>query len=344
MRRRLQHWLEARWYGAAPVPFWLAGLERVYAWLAARDRRRQRARQVCLPVPVIVVGNIGIGGSGKTPLVMALVEQLRQAGWHPGVASRGYGRRGGGVHRVAPADEAALAGDEPLLIVRATGAPVVVATDRVAATKALLEGDGVDIVVCDDGLQHLALARDVEIVVVDGRRRFGNARLLPAGPLRETPARLHTVNLVLVNGPRQAGEAGFDLVMEQARSLIDDRPRPLAEFCHAPVHAVAGIGDPARFFNALREAGLEPIEHPFPDHHRFQSQDLDFPDSLPVLMTAKDAVKCQAFARPHWFQVPVSAALDSLAQARLATVIDGLTEARRGVGGNQAERPGATRA
>ncbi|MCK9489696.1 MAG: tetraacyldisaccharide 4'-kinase [Xanthomonadales bacterium] len=326
MTRGLQHWLEARWYGNAPVPWWLAGLERLFAWLAARDRRRQRARQVRLPVPVIVIGNIGVGGSGKTPLVIALIEHLRQAGWRPGVVSRGYGRRGKGIHRVAPADAVEHAGDEPVLIARRTGAPVVVAADRVAAGRTLVATGEIDIVLADDGLQHLALARDVEIVVIDGRRRLGNARLLPAGPLREAPQRLRQVDLVLVNGPRQDGEPGFDLVMDQARSLGDDTPRPLREFQSGPVHAVAGIGDPARFFTALRQAGLTLIEHPFPDHHRLQPDDLDFPDRQPVLMTEKDAVKCRDFAQPHWFHVPVNATLDARALASVAELLARLPE------------------
>lgn len=329
MKQHLQRWLEARWYGRAPVPMWLAGLERLYARLAAADRRRQMARQVRLPVPVIVVGNIGIGGSGKTPLVMALVGQLRQAGWQPGVVSRGYGRRGGGVHRVGPADRVEQAGDEPVLIARSTGAPVMVAADRVAAARALLASGQVDIIVADDGLQHLALARDAEIVVIDGRRQLGNRRLLPAGPLRESVQRLQQVDLVLVNGARPAGQAGFDLVMASAEGLCHGSTRPLADFRSGPVHAVAGIGDPARFFSALREAGLEIIEHPFPDHHPFRLADLDFPDHLPVLMTAKDAVKCRAFARPEWFQVPVQAVLDRSAHRQVEHLLARLAARRQ---------------
>lgn len=329
VKRRLQHWLEARWYGGAPVPAWLAGLERLYARLAARDRRRQQARQRHVPAPVIVVGNIAVGGSGKTPLVIALVQQLRKAGWRPGVVSRGYGRRGHQVHLVASGDTSAQAGDEPLLIARATSAPVMVGADRHAAARALLATGSVDIIVADDGLQHLALGRDVEIVVIDGRRRFGNGRLLPAGPLREAPARLDAVDLVLVNGPRRPDEAGFDLVLGDAQPLLGGPAQPLAAFTGTPVHAVAGIGDPERFFAALRRAGLQTVENPFPDHHHFRASDLDFPQPLPVLMTAKDAVKCQGFARPGWFQVPVTLRLDPPARTRLQAILERLATTRQ---------------
>jgi tetraacyldisaccharide 4'-kinase len=316
MTTGLRGWLEARWWQQAPVPGWLAALSRLYGGIAQWRRRRATAVAVTLPVPLVVVGNVAVGGTGKTPVVIALVEALAAAGFRPGVVSRGYGGRGpGGL--VPPAGDPGRYGDEPVLIARRTGVPVWVDRDRVAAGRALLAEQDVDVIVADDGLQHYRLARTVEIAVVDGRRRFGNGRLLPAGPLREPTSRLAQVDLVLVNGLRSPHELGFDLRVGDPRALRDDQRRPLAAFTGSPVHAVAGIGDPSRFFASLRAAGLEPIEHPFPDHHRYRPSDLAFGDPRPVLMTEKDAVKCAAFAQANWYALPVSAALPAAAIARV---------------------------
>jgi tetraacyldisaccharide 4'-kinase len=316
MSTGVRGWLEARWWQQAPVPGWLAALSRLYGRVAHWRRRRATAAAVTLPVPLVVVGNVAVGGTGKTPVVIALVEALVAAGFRPGVISRGYGGRGpGGL--VPPGGDPARYGDEPVLIARRTGVPVWVDRDRVAAGRALLADQGVDVIVADDGLQHYRLGRRVEIAVVDGRRRFGNGRLLPAGPLREPTSRLAQVDLVLVNGLRSPHELGFDLRADDPRALRDDQRRPLAAFTGSPVHAVAGIGDPSRFFASLRAAGLEPIEHPFPDHHRYRPSDLAFGDPRPVLMTEKDAVKCAAFAQANWYALPVSAALPAAAIARV---------------------------
>lgn len=328
VRRALQDWLEARWYRSAPVPFWLAGLERLFAVIARRRRRKRSAAAVRLPVPVVVVGNIAIGGSGKTPLTIALVDVLRDHGWRPGVVSRGYGGSARDVHRVQPTDDPAVTGDEPLLISQRTAAPVFIGRDRVAAGQAMLRDTDVDIVIADDGLQHYRLARDVEIAVVDGRRRSGNGRLLPAGPLREPVTRLDEVDLVLVNGTRRADESGFDLVLQQAVPLRGGPPKALATFAGNAVHAVAGIGDPSRFFDALAAAGLTVIAHPFPDHHAFAADDLAFSDPLPVLMTEKDAVKCRAFAPAESYAVPVTASLSSDALAELIARVSALRSPR----------------
>lgn len=325
---RLQRWLEARWYGGAPVPFVLQLLSRVYGYVASRRRTRQQSRAERLPVPVIVVGNIVAGGSGKTPVVVALVDALRGAGYSPGVVSRGYGGRTHGPHAVAIDDDPAVCGDEPLLIRRRTGAPVTVGRDRVEAGRYLIERHPVDVVVSDDGLQHYRLHRDIEIAIVDGRRRLGNGRLLPAGPLREPASRLSQVDQVLVNGPRDADEPGFDLALADACALVDGRCHVLGDFAGAPVHAVAGIGDPSRFFAALRAAGIDVIEHPFPDHHAYVPDDLDFAGAMPVLMTEKDAVKCMRFARASWFAVPASAELPPGTVAAVLTRLAELPTAR----------------
>ncbi len=304
--------LEARWYADAPAPLALRPLAALYGWIAGRRRVRLQQAAVRLDVPVIVVGNIAVGGTGKTPLTIWLVERLREWGWRPGVVSRGYGGRAPQYpYAVTSASDPAHTGDEPLLIARRCGCPVVVDPDRVAAARALIARGDVDIVVADDGLQHYRLARDLEIGVVDGARGLGNRTLLPAGPLREPPARLRELDMVVVNGDGWDDPALRPLRMQlqahRAVQLHGGAVRPLQSFAGREVHAVAGIGHPPRFFATLRAAGLDVREHAFADHHRFSVADLAFDDALPVLMTEKDAVKCAAFAQAHWWTVPVDA-------------------------------------
>ena len=318
----------AWWFGDAPVPVWARLLAPVYAGVGRLRRSLYwagwlRTRRV--PVPVIVVGNLAAGGAGKTPLTLALVEKLRQAGWRPGVASRGYGRQDPRTPRWVTAETApAEGGDEPVLIAHRLAVPVRVDADRAAAARALAEA-GCDIVVCDDGLQHYRLGRDLEIEVIDGARRYGNGRMLPAGPLREPPARGRCCDFRVVNlghgGPAQGsqvdgtvpgtgfGEWPMRLLSQHALPLAGGRPRPLASFAGQRVHAVAGIGNPQRFFDALRAAGIGVVPHAFADHHAYVAADLDFGNDLPVLMTEKDAVKCAAFADARCFAVPVDAEL-----------------------------------
>ncbi len=304
------------WYGNTPPSLFLRVLAGLYGSLAAARRqayRRRWLRATRLPVPVIVVGNISVGGTGKTPLTLALIEALRSQGFAPGVVSRGYG---GNAKKPLLLDSQSIAsdvGDEPMLIAGSSGAPVAIGHDRVAAARLLLSAAQVDVLIADDGLQHYKLARDVEICVIDGARRFGNARLLPAGPLREPVERLDSVDFRVCNGADpQAGEFAMTLHGDIAVALADRSIcRPLGEFRGTSVHAVAGIGHPARFFAQLRAAGLQVIEHSFADHHPFHAADLDFGDLLPVLMTEKDAIKCQAFADARHWSVPVHAALPS---------------------------------
>ncbi|MFP7721489.1 tetraacyldisaccharide 4'-kinase [Lysobacter sp. A3-1-A15] len=265
-------------------------------------------------VPVIVVGNLIAGGAGKTPLTVALVERLRNEGWTPGVASRGYGRDGDGPRWVEADTSVRQAGDEPLLVARQTGARVRVGRDRAAAARALV-GEGCDIVVCDDGLQHYRLARDVEIEVIDGRRRYGNGLMLPAGPLREPVWRGGRCDFRVVNsGGNAMPETGFGewpmrLACDRALPLTGGRPRALASFAGHRVHAVAGIGDPERFFAMLRALDIAVVPHAFPDHHRYRASDFEFGSRLPVLMTEKDAVKCAQWVDPSHYAVPVRAEL-----------------------------------
>ena len=280
--------------------------------------------------PVIVVGNLTIGGSGKTPLAIALAEALARAGRHPGFVSRGHGRRGGDVREARAGDDPADVGDEPLLLA-ATGFPVVVGADRVAAARALIERHPhVDVVIADDGLQHYRLARDVEIAVVDESRGTGNGRMLPAGPLREPVSRLAEVDAVvrLVDGEAASppDHGGRDTTMTHRvvaiRSLADpSRAVDPSQWPRGRVHAVAGIGNPARFFATLARIGIEAVPHAFHDHHDYVAADLDFPGAAAIVMTAKDAVKCARFDDPRLHALDIRAeiapSLVTLVLARL---------------------------
>jgi tetraacyldisaccharide 4'-kinase len=302
------------WYGGvAPGP----GLRILAALYGAATALRRWLyavgwlRRVRVSAPVIVVGNLSAGGTGKTPLTLALVAALRERGLRPGVVSRGFGGNAVLPARVTRDSDPATVGDEPCLIHARSDVPMAVARDRAAASRLLLQaGDEVDCLIADDGLQHYRLERDVEICVIDGKRRFGNCRLLPAGPLREPLERLQRVDFRVCNGGEaQAGEVPMRLRMDEVVSLDGSLREALAAFSGQEVHAVAGIGNPARFFDSLRESGLVVIEHAFADHHAFAPGDLAFADDTPVLMTEKDAVKCRAFARRHWWCVPVTAQL-----------------------------------
>ncbi len=312
----------AYWYDGSAVPFGMRLLSPLYAAVSGLRRRLYRRgwlKRHALPVPVIVVGNITAGGTGKTPLTIALVQQLRAAGWKPGVASRGYGREQSDSGRWVDADTpTALGGDEPVLIAWKTGAPVRVDADRVAAGKALVEA-GCDVIVCDDGLQHYRLARDIEIEVIDAQRRYGNGRLLPAGPLREPVARAGECDFRVVNQGAASAEnaavaCGFGqwpmrLRIDSAQPLVGGRLRALSHFAGQRVHAVAGIAHPQRFFDMLRAERIGVVPHAFADHHAYQPQDLRFGSELPILMTEKDAVKCRAFANDWHFAIPLQADL-----------------------------------
>lgn len=318
------------WYAPHPLRWPLLPLAGLYCAVVTL-RRMLWASGLLQPrrtgVPVVVVGNITVGGTGKTPLIEALAQRLRARGLRPGLVARGYGGRAGSWPRPVRADsDPAEVGDEPVLLARRTGAPMAVGPDRVGAVQRLLSGAAVDVVLSDDGLQHYRLARDLEIAVIDGERRYGNGHCLPAGPLREPRGRLNTVDLILVNGTREQDEAGFELVPDDHVVSVTDpgQQRPLAEFRARPVHAVAGIGNPARFFATLRAAGIEVIEHPFPDHHRYTSQDLALRPATPILMTEKDAVKCTGLGLQDAWYLPVRARLDEAAEAAVDRLLDRL--------------------
>lgn len=304
---------EQVWYHDAPPPLGWRLLARVYAVVVALRRQayaRGWLRSYKLARPVVVVGNLSVGGTGKTPLTIALARALAARGLRAGVVSRGYGGTARGPLRVTADSSPTEVGDEPLLIHLRSGAPVVIGRDRVAAAELLLSGGDVDVVLADDGLQHYRLRRDIEICVIDGARRFGNRRLLPAGPLREPLSRLQRVDFRVCNGGlAHADEVQLHLRDDGATALLGGAHVTLESFAHRRVHAVAGIGNPRRFFDSLRACRIEPIEHAFADHHAFRAEDLAFGDGLPVLMTEKDAIKCRAFARADWWLVAVQAQL-----------------------------------
>jgi tetraacyldisaccharide 4'-kinase len=318
----MEQWLTDLWYSDRARPSllqplsWLygliAGLRRwlyAHGWLQAGSAGK----------PVIVVGNLTVGGTGKTPLVAWLAQQLALSGLKVGIVSRGYGGSSRAPQLVHGDSSWRDVGDEPLLLRRLTGCDTMVARDRLAGARELV-ALGVDVVIADDGLQHLRLARECEIVVIDGARGFGNGRLLPAGPLREPASRLRHASMVVVNGVPQHASllAGRDKLGPDVlqMSLYGDEAvrldglavaQPLEHFRAQRVHAVAGIGNPGRFFRDLRTRGLDVIEHPFADHHPFVAADLTFPDDFPVLMTEKDAVRCRTLATARLWYVPVVA-------------------------------------
>ena len=293
--------IDSLWYRNSPLSVMLAPL----GWLYCIGALLRRAAYLfgILPigrvdVPVVVVGNICVGGTGKTPLAIWIAQFLKHNGLRPAIVARGYrGRAVKWPQQVRPDSDPITVGDEPVLLAQATGCPVAADPNRLRAARTLLEHVECDVIISDDGLQHLALGRDLEIAVIDGIRRHGNARCLPAGPLREPVSRLDSVDMIVANGGGLPGEFDMRLAAGDARNLAEATlSRPLDVFEGGPVHAVCGIGSPERFFETLERAGLALIRHNFPDHHAFSAADISFDDALPVLMTEKDAVKCRRFA------------------------------------------------
>jgi tetraacyldisaccharide 4'-kinase len=324
------------WYRGHPALALLRPLE----WLYRRVVQGKRARFLAgegdiyrAPVPVLVVGNITVGGTGKTPLILFLIEHCRSRGLRVGVVSRGYGAKPPSLPwRVRSEHVAAQAGDEPLLIVQRTDVPLMIDPDRSRAVRALLAEEPLDLILCDDGLQHYRLARDLELVLIDAARGLGNRHCLPAGPLREPAERLSEVDAVLLNGAESDREEGFAFRL-QPTALVNLASGERVALDHFPpgqaVHAVAGIGNPQRFFNTLEALNWRPVPHPFADHAQYDTARLSFEPSLPLLMTEKDAVKCRAFAAADWWYlavdaVPTTAFVDWL-DGQLARLIPGRT-------------------
>ena len=331
-RLRIQAGLEALWYGDSAVSLLLAPFGIVYGWVMRTRRQLYNCRilpATAVGCPVIVVGNLTIGGTGKTPLVIAIATWLKAAGLRPGIVCRGYqGAASTWPQAVYPHSDPSLVGDEAVLLADQTQCAVVADPDRIAAARRLIETCGCDVIISDDGLQHLRLQRDLEIVVVDAMRGLGNGRCLPAGPLREPGSRLRSVGLIVTNGLSDA--VGLDdpddmrMVLQPlaAVSVRDPSQRvALSDFSDKRIHAVCGIGNPPRFFTALRALGLSIIEHPFPDHHPFVAADLRFSDDCPVLMTAKDAVKCRSFADSRQWSVAVAVEVNPMVKAYLFSVL-----------------------
>ena len=333
---RLTRFAESVWYeGSGWV--WalrpLSGLYRAGVFLR-RMWRRWLHRPRPLPVPVAVVGNLSVGGTGKTPVVVWLALRLRDLGVSVGIVCRGYrGDSPTWPHEVTAATPPEEVGEEAVLIAAQTGCPVFAGPDRAAAARALCDRHAVGIVLSDDGLQHLGLARQVEILVVDGKRRYGNGLCLPAGPLREPLKRARSADWILVHGGEpQPGENRFDLRVQHLRALLDGNTMPLSGLAGQAVHAVCGVGNPHRFLESLADAGIDAIPHIYEDHHPFRVEELDFADGRAVVMTPKDAIKCERFARERWYSLEVDVTLDPEVGERI------VGSAQRAIEANQKAR------
>lgn len=312
MSHKISRFFDSMWYGQRPIallfiPFsWLFGL---VVKLRALFYGKGWLASTRLSVPVIIVGNITVGGTGKTPVVIWVAELLKSAGYSPGIVSRGYGGIASNwPQQVRKDSDSRVVGDEAKILARRTDCPVAVGPNRVESAQALIDRHQCDIIISDDGLQHYALQRDIEIALVDGERRYGNRYLLPAGPLREPVSRLETVDFIVCNGLANTNEYPLKVEGKEAIKLIDESQRvELTDLSSTPCHALAGLGNPSRFFSHLKKFGLSVEAHIFPDHFKYTQSDINFNDEKPVLMTEKDAVKCTFMANErHWY-VPIKA-------------------------------------
>jgi tetraacyldisaccharide 4'-kinase len=324
MGRNADSLVQRIWYGDSLLRLPLLPFAWIYSVLIACRRFLYTSgllRTLKLPVPVLIIGNITVGGTGKTPMTIWLAQQLAARGFRPGIVSRGYrGKVGPKPLQVTADSDPATVGDEAVMMAIRSECPVVVHPDRVAAANLAIEL-GATVIVSDDGLQHFRLGRDFEIAVVDGTRQYGNRRLLPAGPLREPLSRLNTIDLILVQDETEMGfgpvhrssgppQKDFRLVASAFCSLDDSDIRNCADFSGTTVHAIAGIGNPQRFFRLLEAYDIDVIRHPYPDHADITPGDLEFGDDLDVVMTEKDAVKCRRFNKSNCWYVPVDVAFN----------------------------------
>jgi len=324
MKRLDHYWNSLNFISLVLLP--LSGLFCIISMLRSKLYRLGIFPSYTAPVPVVVVGNITVGGTGKTPLIIELVKQLESSGWKPGVISRGYGGAASSWPQlVDESSSAEQVGDEPKLIHQRTRCPMVVGPNRKHDIELLLEKYDCNIVLSDDGMQHYALHRDIEIAVIDARRRFGNGFCIPSGPLRETVSRLQQVNMLVLNGGA-AEQSSFNMMAEQCNPVGCNHAESVAlkEFIGKTVHAVAGIGNPERFFVMLEKLGINIIPHAFSDHHAYCEADFAFDDQLPVLMTEKDAVKCNQFNVLNYWSVPVEISLSLSAQQQLDQIFSAL--------------------
>ena len=306
--------IENIWYTKHPLGVLLLPLSWIYTLIIILRRLCYQSGLIAvsqIDVPVIIVGNITVGGTGKTPLVIWLAEYFRSKGFKPGIVSRGYGGNfSGKSQQVRPDSDPLLVGDEPVLIAKKTNCPVAIATQRRRAAEELIEYCDCDLILCDDGMQHYSLARDMEIAVIDGQRRFGNKHCLPAGPLREPISRLKTVDFVVSKYIAGRHEYKMEYSYGDLVSLTEPgKTMPVSKLNGQSVHAIAGIGNPDRYFSYLRNQKINLMRHEFPDHHSFEAEDINFNDGLTVVMTEKDAVKCVEHATKYHWYLPITATL-----------------------------------
>ena len=333
----LRHWLERGlnqlWYHNSPWSWPLLPVSLLYCSTAVVRRRLYVSgllRSDRLPVPVVVVGNLSVGGTGKTPLVIWLADFLRQqTDYRIGLLSSGYRSEQAEESVMVRADsDPLIVGDEAVLLAQKTALPVCAGRNRLAAGRRLLQ-QGCNLILCDDGLQHYRLQRDIEIAVVDAQREVGNGHCLPAGPLREPRSRLASIDLTIYHSTTPDSRLSIRSSCRRAWSLANHRlVKSLADFRGQTVYAVAGIAHPGNFFNSLREAGLTVLERPFPDHHRYRSEDLFFAGEKPVLMTEKDAVKCRLFSPANSWAVPLETEVASDVEAAVLGLLTNMPTKR----------------
>ncbi|WP_143869712.1 tetraacyldisaccharide 4'-kinase [Catenovulum sediminis] len=329
------NWFERGWYKQHSATWLLLPLTLIFTVLSAVRRllfKLGLKKKTKLPVPVVIVGNITVGGTGKTPFVIWLARYLQAIGLQPGIISRGFGGQiKSGCHCVAPNDSASLVGDETRLIANNLNLPVMVGRDRALCGEKLASDYGCNIIISDDGLQHYKLARDIEIILIDGHRQLGNQALLPAGPLREGKWRLNTTPLVIQNGRPDnltltpyyfsVKAAGFKPILQMGNEDVGLITQKFNKKIGS--YAVCAIGNPQRFYHTLQEQGVKILEyHSFIDHHNFTSEDFDVCNGAQIVMTEKDAVKCREFAQANWWYLPIEITPDSKFQAKLAEIID----------------------
>jgi tetraacyldisaccharide 4'-kinase len=329
LKLAIYRFVDEMWYGKSLWQYLLLPFAFIYGGIV-------RARKLAYDsgvlnvfrasVPVLVVGNVSIGGTGKTPLTIWLAAKLTEFGFKPGIVCSGYrGRASSWPQQVRADSDNYVVGDEAIILASNTSVPVVAGPDRKSALKALLEKHDVDFILSDDGLQHYALARDIEIAVINGVRRLGNGKLLPAGPLRESRKRLNEVDMIVCNGIPARGEFAMKYRAERLRKVgLDREDVLLQDFNKKHVHAVAGIGNPESFFSLLESLGFVLEKHVFPDHHFYEEGDIAFGDDVPILMTQKDAVKCARLKNESMWYLPLNIELSSAFEDRLKSILKGL--------------------
>lgn len=321
-----KEYIENIWYTKQPLGLILLPLSWLYTLIIILRRLAYQSGLIAvnqIDAPVIIVGNISVGGTGKTPLVIWLAEYFKSKGLKPGIISRGYGGKfSGKTQQVRPDSNPLLVGDEPVLIAKRTNCPVAIAVQRRRAAEELILHCDCNLILCDDGMQHYSLGRDIEIAVIDGQRRFGNGHCLPAGPLREPKSRLKSVDFVVSKYIAGRHEYKMEYSYGDLVSLTDPtRTIPVSSLNGQSVHAIAGIGNSNRYYSYLRNQKLQIITHEFPDHYPFTEEDVKFNDGLQVVMTEKDAVKCVDFATEHHWYLPITATLPESFTIRLEALM-----------------------